>query len=298
MTNSFLQVSTEMAEIVQAANNGVIRVEGRPHMAASGIVWSNDGLLITASHVVHRDEGVKVGLPNGEIVNAQLVGRDQSTDIALLKVEANELLPISRSSEAAESVGNLVLALGRPGQSVQATLGIISALGGSWRVRRGGQIDRYVQTDVLMYPGFSGGPLIGSDRTLLGMNSSTLLPGVSITVPTATLERVSQTLVTHGRIQRGYLGVSTQRAQLPPNLQEELGQKVGLLIINVEPDSPADQGGLTLGDTIVGLADQTIRSHDDLLAMLASEIVGQKVPIKIIRAGEILTININIGERA
>ena len=298
MANSFLQVSTGMAELVQATSSGVVRIEGRRRMPASGIIWSNDGLVVTASHVVHRDDGIKVGLPNGESAEAKLVGRDQSTDIALLKVEGTELFPISRNPEVPELVGNLVLALGRPGHSVQATLGIISAIGGPWRARGGGQIDRYLQTDVLMYPGFSGGPLISADGTLLGMNSSSLHPGVSVTVPATTLERIIQTLSKHGRIQQGYLGVSTQRAQLPQNLQEELAQKIGLLIISVETDSPAEQGGLTLGDTIVGLVDKSIRSHDDLMALLSSEIVGQKVPVKIIRGGEILTLNIKIGERA
>jgi S1-C subfamily serine protease len=297
MANNFLQVSEGMAEVIQAASIGVVRVEGRRRLPATGIVWSKDGLVITASHVVHKDEGINVGLPNGESVAAQLVGRDQSTDIALLRLEANNLEPISRPSEGTKSVGNLVLALGRPGKNIQATLGIISALSGSWRTQRGGQIDGYLQTDVLMYPGFSGGPLIGAEGALLGMNSSALLPGVSVTVDKSTLERVAQSLTEHGRIRRGYLGVNTQRAQLPLNLQQELGQKIGLLIISVEPDSPAEEGGLTLGDTIVGLADEPIRSHDELLAKLSADVTGQKVPVKIVRGGEILTVNVKIGER-
>ncbi len=297
MADNMVQVSEQMADMVKAANNSVVRVDGRQRMSATGIVWSSDGLVVTASHVVRRDDGIQVGLPDGSSVPARLIGRDHSTDIALLRVEATGLEPISRSTEIAESVGHIVLALGRPGKSVQATLGIISALGDSWRTRRGGQIDRYLQTDVLMYPGFSGGPLIGADRTLLGMNSSSLLPGVSVAVPVATLDRIAQTLTAHGRIRRGYLGVSTQRAKLPRNIRPELKQKMGLLIVTVEPDSPAEEGGLTLGDTIVGLGEESLRSHDDLLALLSGDVVGQKVPLKIIRGGEILSINVKIGER-
>ena len=297
MTDNILQISERLADMVQAVDKGVVRVEGRRRMPATGVVWSTDGLIITASHAVRRDDGITVGLPDGDSVAAQLVGRDHSTDVALLHVEAKGLVPIARSTGVTESVGNLVLALGRPGKSIQATFGIVSALGGSWRTHQGGQIDRYLQTDVLMYPGFSGGPLIGAGTTLLGMNSSSLLPGVSIAVPIDTLDRIAQTLATHGRIQRGYLGVSTQRAQLPRNLREEMGQKVGLLIVTVEPDSPAENGGLTLGDTIVGIGDDAIQSHDDLLAKLSNELVGQKLPIRIIRGGEILSINVKIGER-
>ena len=297
MTDNILQISERLADMVQAVDKGVVRVEGRRRMPATGVVWSTDGLIITASHAVRRDDGITVGLPDGDSVAARLVGRDHSTDVALLHVEAKGLVPIARSTGVTESVGNLVLALGRPGKSIQATFGIVSALGGSWRTHQGGQIDRYLQTDVLMYPGFSGGPLIGAGTTLLGMNSSSLLPGVSIAVPIDTLDRIAQTLATHGRIQRGYLGVSTQRAQLPRNLREEMGQKVGLLIVTVEPDSPAENGGLTLGDTIVGIGDDAIQSHDDLLAKLSNELVGQKLPIRIIRGGEILSINVKIGER-
>lgn len=297
MTDNILQISERLADMVQAVDKGVVRVEGRRRMPATGVVWSTDGLIITASHAVRRDDGITVGLPDGDSVAARLVGRDHSTDVALLRVEAKGLVPVARSTGVTESVGNLVLALGRPGKSIQATFGIVSALGGSWRTHQGGQIDRYLQTDVLMYPGFSGGPLIGAGTTLLGMNSSSLLPGVSIAVPIDTLDRIAQTLATHGRIQRGYLGVSTQRAQLPRNLREEMGQKVGLLIVTVEPDSPAENGGLTLGDTIVGIGDDAIQSHDDLLAKLSNELVGQKLPIRIIRGGEILSINVKIGER-
>ncbi len=297
MAQKLLQVSEQMADLVQATNLGVVRVEGRRRMAASGIVWSSDGLIVTASHVLHQDDGIQVGLSDGSSLPAQLVGRDHSTDVALIRVETHGLTPIDRSSKNMESVGHLVLALGRPGKSIQATLGIISALGESWRTRRGGQIDHYLQTDVLMYPGFSGGPLIGTGANLLGMNSSTLLPGVSVAVPVSTLERIAQTLLAHGRIRRGYLGVSTQRARLPRSLRDELNLKIGLLIVAVEPDSPAEEGGLTLGDTIVGLGDDNVRSHDDLLALLSNNLVGQKVPVKIIRGGEILSVNVKIGER-
>ena len=297
MSENILNLSTGLAETVSAASPAVVRVEGRRRLPATGIVWSDDGLILTASHVVRRDEGVRIGLPDRRSVAAQLIGRDRTADIALLRAETDGLVPLQKAGEENQAVGQLTLALGRPGESVQSTLGIISALGNPWRTHQGGLIDRYLQTDVLMYPGFSGGPLVDVEAKLLGMNSSALLPGVSIAVPVSSLKRVTQALLTHGRIRRGYLGVSTQRVSLPRTVREELGQKKGLLVVAVETDSPAESGGLTLGDTIVGIGTKMVRSHNDLLAHLAGDYVGQKVPIKILRGGEIQTINVKIGER-
>ncbi len=297
MNETFVNIAKGMAEAVKDAAAAVVRVEGRRRLPASGIVWSSNGLILTASHVVQRDEGIAVGLADGRSLAAEFIGRDATTDLAVLRVDGGELTPLHHVPAEEAAVGNLVLALGRPGQTMQATLGIISAFGGSWRTRRGGKIDNYLQTDVLMYPGFSGGPLIDARASLVGLNSSALLPGVSVSIPTNTLERIVENLTKHGRIRRGYLGVSTQRVRLPRTLQESLAQKRGLLIVDVEPGSPAEEGGLVLGDTIIGLGEGKVSSHDDLLAQLSADVVDQKVPVKVVRGGEMLTVNVKIGER-
>ena len=296
MTNVLAELSESLAQTVESAGPGIVRVEGRRRLPASGIVWSSDGIVVTANHIVKRDNKIVVGLPDGQAIEAELVGRDPSTDLAVLKVEATGLSPAGRVAKGLQ-VGHMVLALGRPGRTVQATLGIVSALGDSWRTGMGGQIDRYLQTDVVMYPGFSGGPLVDAGGQILGLNTSALLRGVSLTVPTATLERVTGALMTHGRLRRGYLGVSTQPVRLPPAVQEELGQETGLLVVSVEPDSPADLGGLVMGDAIVGLGGETVRHHDDLLAQLSGDSIGQKAPMQIVRGGEVRSVNVTIGER-
>ena len=297
MSESFLTLSDGMAAAVKTAAASVVRVEGRRRLPASGIVWSSDGLILTASHVVRRDSGITIGLADGQTAAAEVVGRDQTTDLALLRAAVGGLTPMAQSSAEETAVGQLVLALGRPGQSIQATLGIVSAFGGGWRTGGGGMIDHYLQTDVLMYPGFSGGPLISAGAKLAGLNSSALLSGVSVAIPIDTLQRITQALADHGRIRGGYLGVSTQRVNLPQGAADSLGQKQGLLIVSVEPGSPAEVGGLTLGDTITGIAGAPIRSHDELLAQLAADSVDQKVPVQILRGGEVQTINVKIGER-
>ncbi len=297
MTSALVDSSNAMAQLVTDSSPSIVRVEGRRRSAASGLVWSKDGHILTANHVVRRDDNITVGLSDGEVVSAMVVGRDPTTDLALLKVDAAGLRPLPMAAEADMSVGHLVLALARPGRTVQATLGVVSALGGAWRTRLGGQIDAYLQTDVLMYPGFSGGPLVGAGGALLGLNSSGFGQGVSLTIPHTTLSRVAGALGEHGHVRRGYLGISTQRVRLPESHAETLGQRSGLLIVSVEQGSPADEGGLLLGDTVVSLSDKVIGNHDALMAALTGDVVGQKEMVRVLRGGQLQEIPVKIGER-
>ncbi len=289
-------ISNELAGMVEAAGPAIVRVEGRRRLPASGIVWSDDGIVVTAHHVVERDDRIGVGLADGNKVDADLVGRDPTTDLAVLRVEGAQ--PSSAKSAQVDdlSVGHLVLALGRPGRTVQATLGIVSALGTSWRTAAGGTIDRYLQTDVVMYPGFSGGPLVDADGKVLGLNTSALR-GVSLTIPSLTVDRVVESILSHGRVQRGYLGVGVQPVNLPEALAEELGQETGLILISVEPGSPAEAGGLMLGDTLLFVHGEPVRRLDDLLSLLSGELVGEEVLIRILRGGESGEQKVTVGER-
>jgi S1-C subfamily serine protease len=299
MTEALQNLSDALAQTVTAASPSIVRVEARSRLSATGIVWAADGVIVTAHHTVQKEDNIQVGLPDGQTVSATLVGRDPTTDLAVLRAEAKNLTPLAQPADAESmQVGHLVLALGRPGQTVQATLGIISALGESWRTSVGGLIDHYVQTDVVMYPGFSGGPLVNAAGQLLGLNTSALVRGVSLTVPTMTLNRVVDMLVKHGKVRRGYLGVNTQPVRLPAALEQQLGQETGLLLIAVEPTSPAEQGGLLLGDTIVALEGSPIQQHDDLLALLSADRVGSQVSIRIVRGGQVQDLNVVVGERS
>jgi S1-C subfamily serine protease len=293
-------LSNELASTVEAVGPSLVRVESRRRLPATGIVWSADGVIVTAHHVVEREENIKVGLAGGQTVSASLVGRDPTTDLAVLRAEAAGLTSPTWATFEAQSVqvGHLVLALGRPGESVQATLGIVSALSQNWRAPGGSLLDYYLQTDVVMYPGFSGGPLVGSAGQILGLNTSALLRGISFTVAAPSLRRVVETLLAHGRIKRGYLGVNTQPVRLPANLQTQLNQETGLLLVAVEPDSPAEKGGLLLGDTIVACAGAPIRQHDDLLAILSGDRVGSAVSIQVVRGGQLQELTVTVGERA
>ena len=299
MSTLIQDLSTALGATVETVGASIVQVDARRRLPASGIVWEAEGVIVTANHIVRRDDEIKVGLPTGESVTATLVGRDPSTDLAVLRAEAKDLTPAgwAEFDGASVKVGHLVLALGRPGKTVQATLGIVSALGASWRTPAGGKVEHYLQTDVVMYPGFSGGPLVDAAGQVLGFNTSALLRGVSLAVPTPTVRRVIDTLLSHGRVRRGYLGVSTQAVRLPAGLQEQLGQETGLLLVAVEPDSPADTGGLLLGDTIVAVEGETVRQHDDLLTFLSGDRVGASVTIKVIRGGQPQDLTVVVGER-
>jgi len=181
-------------------------------LPATGIVWDGEGLILTAHHVLERDENINVGFEDGETVTAELVGRDPATDLALLRTTKRDSSIPAWAGPEDLRVGHMVLALGRPGKNVRATLGIVSALGDSWRTPAGGPVDRYLQTDTVMYPGFSGGPLVDAQGRFVGLNTSALLRGVSITVPVPILNRVVQDLSEH---KPGYCSSRWSRAAPP-----------------------------------------------------------------------------------
>jgi S1-C subfamily serine protease len=299
MSNALHDLSNALAATVGQVEAGIVRVEARRRAAASGIVWTAEGVILTAHHVVERPDKIQVGLPDGQTVTATLAGRDPTTDLAVLRLPVTDLTPAERAPEGGNplQVGQLVLAVARPGAWVQASLGVISALGARWRTPPGGEIDQYVQTDVVMYPGFSGGALVNAAGQLVGLNSSALRRGASVTIPLTTLELVVETLLAHGRMRRGYLGVNTQPVRLPEAVKQQLNQETGLMLAGIEPDSPAEKSGLLLGDVLVSLAGAPIRHHDDLLITLTGERIGQAVSFRLLRGGELKEVAVTIGEK-
>ena len=297
MSEILTNLSNALAETVESASPSVARVEGRSRLPASGIIWSADGVIVTAHHVLEQDDNINIGFHDGQSLPATLVGRDPSTDLAVLRVQASGLTPPTWAEPDDVRVGNLVLALGRPGQSVRATMGVVSALGKSWRTPSGGTLDRYLQTDLTMYPGFSGGPLVDASGNILGVNTSALLRDATLTIPTPTVRQVVQTLLTHGHIQRGFLGVGAQPIKLSESTAKQLEQETGLLLVSVDPGSPAEKGNLFLGDTIVSIAGAPVRHLDDLFGVLSGDRVGTSVPVRVLRGGQLQELSVIIGER-
>ena len=292
-------VSDELASAVERAGAGVVTVDARRRHPATGIVWSDDGLIVTANHVVERDEEIVIGLPDGRTVAAALVGRDPGSDLAVLRVEASDLSPLPRST-VEPRVGHLTLAIGRPGPSgPMASLGVISAVGGPLRFRGGGSLDRYVHADVAMLPGFSGGPLIDSNGGVIGLNTSGLGRAGQLTILAENIDATVRTLLQHGRVRRGYLGVGAQAVRLPDTLVQALGggQEQGLLIVSVESGGPADAAGLILGDVILSVDGGEVGQVEQLQELLTGDRVGKPIPVRIARGGEPREIDVTVGER-
>ena len=295
--NALEQLSDSLAAAVQSAGEGVVRVEGRRRIPSSGIVWSADGLVVTAHHTIDRRSEVQVGLPDGKATAAKVIGRDPATDLAVLRLSTAGGRVLKRIDEGQAKVGHLALALGRPGASIQSTLGVVSALEGGWRSPLGGHIEHYLQSDVVMYPGFSGGPLIDAWGRVVGMNTSALLRGIALAIPVATIERVSQALVEHGRIRRGFLGVGVQPARLPQPMEDRSGQSTGLLVASVEGGSPAERAGVMLGDVLLTLGGERLAGMEDLLAALGGDVMDRATPLEILRGGTRTTLTVTVGER-
>jgi S1-C subfamily serine protease len=294
---ALVALSDALASAVEIAGPSIVRVEGRRRLPATGIVWSADGLIVTAHHVVEQDENIGIGLGDGRTVTATLIGRDPTTDLALLRAPVTGLASPAWAGGELLHVGHFALALGRPGHSVMATLGIVSALKKDWRTPAGGQLDYYLQTDALMYPGFSGGPLVSAEGKFIGLNTSAMLRDVTLTIPAGTIGRVADALLQHGRVKRGYLGVGAQTVRLPKAIADQVGQETGLLLGSVESGSPAERSGLFMGDALLSLDGQRTAHLDDLLAVLSGDRVGKTVQAQILRGGQVTGVNVQVGEQ-
>jgi S1-C subfamily serine protease len=290
-------LSGRCASLVEAVGPSVVRVEARRGLPASGIAWSSDGLIVTADHAIEHEDGIRVGLADGRSVPAVLVGRDRSTDVALVRAEATGLAPGTWAEPGSARTGHLVVSLGRPGRTVRARLGILTAAAGAWRAPSGAEIDRYFELDSGPAAGFSGGPTVDASGGVLGMQTTGLLRQTVLVLPRPTVRRVADALLAHGRVRRGYLGIGGQPVRLPAALRRDLGQEVGLLLVSVEPGSPAEAAGLLLGDVILTMGDGPIRHLQDLLGLLTAERIGTAVPVRILRGGTAREVSVVIGER-
>ncbi len=290
-------LSNQMADAVERIGASLVLVNGRQRQPASGIVFA-PGLVLTADHVLEREEDLTIQAPDGTTLPAQFVGRDLSTDLAVLRVP-NLTAPAASASSETPRVGQLVLAVGRPSsEGPMASVGIISATGGPLRTRQGVTLEKYIQTDAIPYPGFSGGPLIDPQGAVLGVLSTAVVSSVALAIPVGHAWQVAQTLAQQGFIKRGYLGISIQPVQLPAAQRAGRTQERGLLVVKVEEDSPARQSGLLVGDILVTLDGQPATGAEDVQALLTGERVGKPVAVEIIRGEGLHTLQVTVGQRA
>jgi len=298
-TSLLLGLSNDLAGAVQKAGVAVVAVNARQRVPSSGIHWS-PGVIVTSDHTVERDEEITVTLADGRTVPATLAGRDPSTDIAILKVQGVEASTPDIGDSSALAVGQMVLAVGRPGEhGLSASYGVISALSGNWSTYRGGQIDQFVRPDLTFYPGFSGGPLVNARGQIVGMNTSGLTRGLGVTIPASTVNRVADQLLSKGRIARGYLGLGFQPVHLPDSLKNtlSLASNGGLIVVTVEQGGPAEQAGMFIGDVLVALDNTPITDIDAVQSMLGSDRVGKAINARVVRGGVLADVAITVAER-
>lgn len=298
--NVLTELSDALADAVETVAASTVIVKARRRIPATGIIWSADGLIVTSNHVVERDEDITVVLPDGAELPAELVGRDPGSDVAALRIETDKALIPAPKAAAEARPGQIVLALGRPhGNTPQVALGAVSVGGSTLRTRGGTEIEGVVRADLTMYPGFSGGPLVNASGEVVGMNTSALSRGLPVMIPHAALDRIAGVLRDKGRISRGYLGVALQPVRIPASLQEKLtnDQESGLLIVGIEPDSPAESAGLLIGDTLVSFGGQDVNDPRQVHGQLGPDSVGVELAVRLLRAGEVVETTVTPGER-
>ncbi len=296
--NVFHALDQALATAVATAARSVVHVARGHGIGGTGTVWAGD-LVISSSF--HTPDRTKVGIAtvDGELDSrdAEVIGRDPGTDVALLRVTGGGLTPATFRDLGEISVGNLALALGRPGRTVRASLRAIGVLGPAIRTPHGGTLDRYVESDRQIPRGFAGGPLIDADSAVIGMNTRTLLRGEDLAVPATTLRRVVDELAAHGGVRRGYLGVGAYPAQLSPQLAQLAGGRDrGALVVNVEDGAPAGAAGVLVGDIIVELAGVAVTDPDSLRLALGDR-PGQTVELIALRGGQKQIIQVSLGSK-
>jgi S1-C subfamily serine protease len=295
--SAFKEFSEGLSSAVEKAGASTVTVDARKRYPASGIAYADD-LVLTADHVVTREENIKILLPDGRSLPATIAGRDPGSDLAVLRLAEKALSAATTSDQV--KVGQLVLALGRPNsEGMQASWGIVTSISGPTRTFRGGMLDEYIRTETTPYPGFSGGPLVNADGEVLGLNTSGLTRGSSLTIPVSVAWRVAEALATHGSVKRGYLGVRTQPVEIAEAARQALQreQEHGLLVLWLEEDGPAAKSGLLVGDILVAISGQPVGDPDDLFSALSSDTVGKAVAVEVLRGGRPETVSVTVGER-
>ena len=293
--------SRAVIDVVETVSPAVVRLDVRPAEggrqdsrgggSGSGVIVSPDGLVLTNSHVAGGASRIRATTAEGQSLTARVVGDDPDTDLALVRINEAVTLPFAPLGDSRRlKRGQLVIAIGNPlGFESTVTAGVVSALGRSLRASTGRLIDDLIQTDAALNPGNSGGPLVSSHGEVVGINTAIIMgaQGICFAIAANTAKFVLGELVRHGRVRRGYIGISAAQTRLPRRLRHEaeVAQDSAVVVAGVEPSSPADRAGLVAGDVLLGVGGQPVTGADDLIRLLTGDTIGRKVEVDVLREG-------------
>jgi S1-C subfamily serine protease len=292
---SVVYIEVHQPSSVRRANNP--RQQGEARGSGSGFIFTPDGFILTNSHVVHGAAKIEVTITDGSKYHADLIGDDPDTDLAVIRINAPNLVPAHLGEAQNVRVGQLVLAIGNPyGFQYSVTAGVVSALGRSLRARSGRLMDAVIQTDAALNPGNSGGPLVNSRGEVIGVNTAMILPAQGICFATSidTAKFVASRLIRDGRVSRSYIGLAGQNVPVPRRIVRyyNLAVESGILVVSFEENSPGRKAGLREGDLIVGFDGQPTAGIDDLHKLLTEERIGHKASLLVIRGTQKMELEI------
>lgn len=306
VTSAADRVSPAVAKIDVQQRRDVRTSQGRRPReiegSGSGFLFTPDGFILTNSHVVHDATKINVLLPDGRQFNADPVGDDPHTDLAVIRIQGTGLVSAELGDSQNVRVGQLAIAIGNPyGFQTTVTAGVISALGRSLRSQSGRLIDSVIQTDAALNPGNSGGPLVNSNGHVIGVNTAVILPaqGICFAIAINTAKFVAGQLIKDGRIRRSFIGVAGQDVPLHRQIirYHHLAQESGILVVSMEQNSPAQKAGLREGDVILAYESQSVENIDQLHRILTVEEVGKRATLSVLRGTEKIELTISPQER-
>lgn len=291
-------ISDRVADLCDGIAPRLVAIHGPRRRSSSGFIW-RPGLVLTAEEALETDEDIPITRADGSQVPASLVGRDPSTDIALLRTEEQPIAHVPFADTSGLRIGHLVLAAGRRSEGVCAAFGIIALAGSSWRSLRGGHIDRRLHLDLKLDARSEGGAALDINGQIIGM--TVLGPGGRVLViPSETIERVAPQLLAHGRIARGYLGLGLQPVRIDQTIADAAGlaDPKGLIVISVDPNGPGQRAGIKQGDILIRWDADPLHSVRRVYTLLGPESVGQTITLGMLRAGKPISLTVEIADRS
>lgn len=299
MSTELIDLSDALAQATGRAAASVVAVHTEARGSSSGVVW-NTGVIVTSEHALRRDDEIQVTLPNGRVVPAKLAGRDPSTDIAVLECADADTAVTEFGDAAALKPGGLTLVVGRTRASGPvAALGVVSLIAPDRHTWTGTSLAPYIRLDIGLQPTAVGGAVVDARGNVVGVATPRFARFGAIAVPASTISKIAQTLLTKGRIPRGYLGVGLQPVRLPNAIRESLrrNEKSAAIVLEVHQDGPADKAGVVIGDIIVSLGGRAVTRLEDVQTLLAADAIGKTLPLTFIRGGSVEQGSIVVAER-